>query len=61
MVTRPVVVLMGARKEEQDGHAFAGEVDMIGAVIEPFLRPDVVDGRHVELGVLAVHSIQRLT
>src|SRR2546426_8205829 len=48
----------GAVEEEQDRHAFAGEVVVVRAEVEVLLRPDVVDGRHAELGMRGGNAIR---
>ena len=50
---------MGAAEEEQDGHALPGEVVVVGAEVEVFRRPDVVDRPHVELSVRRADAVQR--
>src|SRR5256885_10251790 len=53
-----VVVGVGTVEEEQDRHAFAGEVVVVRAEVEVLLRPDVVDGRHPQLGMRGGDAIR---
>src|SRR5688500_3882487 len=53
-----VVVLVRPIEEEQDGDALPGEVVVVGAEVEPLIRPDVVDRVHLELGMRGVHPIE---
>src|SRR5438552_12049139 len=49
---------MRAAEEEKNGHALACEIEVIRPEIEVFLRPDVIDRMHVQLGVGGGDAIQ---